>query len=65
MKRSVFRQAMVDAFLEGIAASMETPSEAEVREALEENNPGLPLMRRANRYSVIALSKYVQDLEEG
>jgi hypothetical protein len=65
MKRSTFRLALVDAFLAGMAASMETPSDVEVQEALEQDNPGLPLMRRANRFSTLELSKHAQDLEEG
>jgi hypothetical protein len=44
---------------------METPSDVEVQEALEQDNPGLPLMRRANRFSTLELSKHAQDLEEG
>lgn len=65
MKRSTFRLALVDAFLAGMEVSLQEPTADEVREALEENNPGLPLMRRANRFSVTELSKYAQDLEEG
>ena len=65
MNRSTFRLAMVNAYLAGVAASLETPTEDEVREAIKENNPGLPLMRRANRYSVMELSKHAQNLEEG